>query len=64
MADAPNPQLDKFKDLARELKADENAKHFEKTVRKIVKAPKLPADDAAARKAEQSLPRNWRDDPE
>jgi hypothetical protein len=41
------PQLDKFKDLARELEADEDAKHFEKTVRKIAKAPK-PKDEPKA----------------
>ena len=34
----PKPQLDKFRDLARELKADEDPAHFEETVRKI--APK------------------------
>jgi hypothetical protein len=32
------PQLDKFRDLARELEADEDAERFEETVRKI--APK------------------------
>jgi hypothetical protein len=39
MSDQPKAQLDKFKDLARELEADENAKRFEQTVRKISKAP-------------------------
>lgn len=34
------PQLDKFKDLARELEADEDEARFEETVRKI--APKEP----------------------
>lgn len=32
------PQLDKFKDLARDLEADEDEARFEETVRKI--APK------------------------
>lgn len=31
-------QIDKFRDLARELEADESEEHFEETVRKI--APK------------------------
>lgn len=31
-------QADKFRDLARQLEADEDPKHFEETVRKI--APK------------------------
>lgn len=44
----PKPQLDKFKDLARELKADENAKHFEQTVRKIAKAPKAKDEPKAS----------------
>lgn len=34
----PKPQADKFRDLARELEADEDESHFEETVRKI--APK------------------------
>ena len=29
------PQIDKFRDLARELEADEDPSHFEETVRKI-----------------------------
>lgn len=36
--DDPKPQLDKFKDLARELEADEDEARFEEAVRKI--APK------------------------
>ena len=40
MSDAPKPQLDKFRDLARELGADEDEARFEETVRKI--APKQP----------------------
>lgn len=62
MADEPKPQLDKFKDLARELGADQNEKHFKDAVRKIApKGPDLPADDVAARNDEKSLPRGWRD---
>jgi len=40
MPDDPKPQLDKFKDLARELEADEDEAKFEDAVRKI--APKTP----------------------
>ncbi|MEW5688332.1 MAG: hypothetical protein AB1942_25725 [Pseudomonadota bacterium] len=40
MTDDPKPQLDKFKDLARELEADEDEARFEEAVRKI--APKTP----------------------
>lgn len=45
MAEPPKPsQLDKFRDLARELEADEDEARFEETVRKI--APKTPAPKA------------------
>jgi hypothetical protein len=41
------PQLDKFKDLARELEADEDEARFEETVRKI--APKdRPSKDQSS----------------
>jgi len=33
-------QLDKFRDLARELEADEDEARFEETVKKVVQAPK------------------------
>ena len=36
----PSSQLDKFRDLARELEADEDEARFEDHVRKI--APKVP----------------------
>lgn len=36
------PQLDKFRDLARELEADENEERFEEQVRRI--APKTPTE--------------------
>lgn len=45
MADeAPKPQLDKFRDLARELEADEDEAKFEETVRKVAnpKPPQVP----------------------
>lgn len=42
------PQLDKFKELARELEADEDEARFEETVRKI--APKdRPAPEPGKR---------------
>lgn len=37
----PGDQIDKFRNLARELGADEDPAHFEETVRKI--APTRPA---------------------
>jgi len=39
MADAEKPQLDKFRDLARELGADEDEAHFANTVRQIAPKP-------------------------
>ncbi len=44
MSEQEKPQLDKFRDLARELEADEDEARFEETVRKI--APKGPAPKA------------------
>lgn len=41
MSETERPQLDKFRDLARELEADEDEKAFEEQVRRI--APKPPA---------------------
>lgn len=38
------PQIDKFRDLARELEADEDEKHFEDSVKRIAKSEK-PKDD-------------------
>ncbi|WP_198669664.1 hypothetical protein [Pelagibacterium sediminicola] len=32
-------QSDKFKELARELEADESAEHFDRKLKKIVKSP-------------------------
>ena len=44
----PRTQPDKFRDLARELEADEDPAHFEETLKKIAKASKPdpePKDD-------------------
>lgn len=56
------PQVDKFKELARQLDADEDEAAFEGALKKIVQAPKLPDDDPAAKDGEARLPRNWRED--
>jgi hypothetical protein len=40
----PNPQADKFREMARELEADEDPAHFERVARQIVDAP-VPAKD-------------------
>lgn len=37
---ADQPQLDKFRDLARQLECDEDEARFEDQVRKIASAPK------------------------
>lgn len=42
MAEEPKPQVDKFRDLARELEADEDEARFEETVRKVA-TPHKPA---------------------
>jgi len=39
MADDQKSQLDRFKELARELEADEDEERFEETVRKIAPKP-------------------------
>ena len=46
MTEQAKPQSEKFKELARELEADEDEAHFEDAVRKIAKAPPLtkPSD--------------------
>jgi hypothetical protein len=46
--DTTKPQADKFRDLARELEADEDEATFEETVKKAVQAP----HEAAKPKAE------------
>ena len=43
MPDEPKPQPDKFRDLARELEADEDETAFEETLKRI--ATKTPPRD-------------------
>ena len=40
MNDAPKPQPDKFRDLARELECDEDEAAFEEKVRRVATSPK------------------------
>jgi hypothetical protein len=40
MADDPRPQLDKFKDLARELECDDDEAAFDERLRKLATTPK------------------------
>ena len=40
--DAPKPQPDKFRDLARELGCGEDEAAFEETVRRVAQAPRPP----------------------
>ena len=40
MTNAPKPQPDKFRDLARELECDEDEAAFEDKVRKVAATPK------------------------
>lgn len=40
MTDAPKPQLDKFKDLARELECDDDVAALKAAVRKVGTAPR------------------------
>jgi hypothetical protein len=42
MDETPKPQIDKFRDLARELGTDDDEKAFEEKVRAVVKAPTPP----------------------
>ena len=46
MADDPKPQADKFRDLARDLEANEDEKAFEETLGRIAKTP-APKDDGS-----------------
>jgi hypothetical protein len=39
MTDAPKPQVDKFRDLARQIGADEDEEAFKAKLRKIAKSP-------------------------
>jgi hypothetical protein len=45
VSEQDKPQLDKFRDLARELEADEDEAAFEERVRKVAKAPKREKTD-------------------
>ncbi|MGF7169419.1 hypothetical protein FHS91_001078 [Sphingobium xanthum] len=45
MTDKPKPQLDKFKELARELEADEDEARWDERLKKVVKAKPEPAPD-------------------
>ncbi|WP_293906591.1 hypothetical protein [Phenylobacterium sp.] len=42
MSDEPKPQLDKFRDLARELECDEDEDAFDERLKKLAKAPGKP----------------------
>lgn len=42
MTDVPKPQADKFRDMARQLEADEDEARFEEAARKVATAP-VPA---------------------
>jgi hypothetical protein len=44
MPDTPKPQADKFRDLARDLEADEDEAAFDEKLKRIVKTP--PRDEA------------------
>jgi hypothetical protein len=41
---SPKPQIDKFRDLAREIGADEDEEAFKVKLAKLAKAPKAPRD--------------------
>lgn len=43
---AEQSQVDKFRDLARDLDCDEDEARFEVTVKKVAKAPPPEKDDA------------------
>jgi len=47
MTDEPQPQPDKFRDLARQLECDEDEATFEDQVRKIAATPKSKPDTAS-----------------
>jgi hypothetical protein len=42
---AEQPQIDKFRDLARELEADEDEAAFEDVVKKVAKAPAVKTSE-------------------
>jgi hypothetical protein len=41
--DKPKPQIDKFRELARELECDEDPEAFKAKVKKIARAPRQAA---------------------
>jgi hypothetical protein len=45
---AEQPQIDKFRQLARELGADEDEDAFKAKLRKIAKTPRSPKKDRAS----------------
>jgi hypothetical protein len=46
MTDQPpaKPQLDKFRDLARELECDDDQAAFDERLKRLAKAPRTPAE--------------------
>jgi len=48
--DHDKPQADKFRDMARELEADEASEHFERVVQHVVAAPIPPKEAKPAGK--------------
>ena len=62
-------QVDRFREKARELGCDEDEAAFDDRLKRLAKqrqkdekvgVPKF--DDEAVKRAEQKMPRNWRDD--
>ena len=49
MIESPNAQIDKLRDLARDLMTDESEKELDEKVKRLAKArtPKLPAHQAS-----------------
>jgi hypothetical protein len=46
MKDArPTPQVEKFRELARELETDDDEKRFDERLKKLAKAPRAPKAD-------------------
>ena len=56
MAEAPKPQADKFRDMARELESDETPSVFETAVRKVVAAPVPPKEAKPTHKRTKPTP--------
>lgn len=44
MTEAPKPQADKFRDLARELECDENEARLEEKVRRVATERKMESE--------------------